>query len=504
MNLFLKSFFLILLISSISLPQDTTVSLTFKNNKPHRKAPVYHKPDLPYTYLQKFRLMQSAQGGDALAQHELGIRYLLGQDFAPDTVEAAKWILKAANTGLASANYNIGIFLLNGWGVDWNPVEAFNRFKAAADDNMPLAQMMLGIFYTDNLVVPKDFNTAYSLVKKAYDNGLEDAKDVLMELEKKISPDVSEAPPSENKGHHSAEFNNYTSGSSLIYFDFEAARDTNIIYHDSLLLKDVTLPGNERLAEILNINKRSIDSILVNDSTADSIFAFSNSGNPEALTIIGRIAEGKFPWYKLNEEDIISAAAFYIRAAKYDSPRAPYLLYKLIQQRTFFPLLKKKTDQKNSEALFVWYGLYDLNFTDIITEKDAINFLNQAVSQNYIPAVIELGLLYYMGKYLPQEIPKAISLWSSANKGVASEAEIRIAAHNLLSTHNSNVSASLHSSAEKGSLLALVTLAHAYETGKGLTPNKAEAAKLYRMAAGRGSSYAYDQLKKMYALLRQK
>jgi len=47
--------------------------------------------------------------GDVLAQHELGIRYLIGRGAAPDTAKAAYWIKKAADQNYGPALFDMGI-----------------------------------------------------------------------------------------------------------------------------------------------------------------------------------------------------------------------------------------------------------------------------------------------------------------------------------------------------------------------------------------------------------
>ncbi|MCJ7554170.1 MAG: hypothetical protein MUO34_09840, partial [Ignavibacteriaceae bacterium] len=83
-----KSIFLVLIILIPAFAQDTTKSLAFKNNKNIRNSPFFYQPDLAYQLLQQFKLIQEANGGDPLAQHELGMRLLLGEGLAADTVQA--------------------------------------------------------------------------------------------------------------------------------------------------------------------------------------------------------------------------------------------------------------------------------------------------------------------------------------------------------------------------------------------------------------------------------
>lgn len=76
------------------IAQDTTKSLAFKNNRPYRNNPYFYQPDLSYQLLQQFKLVQIANSGDPLAQHELGLRLLTGEGIAADTVTAVYWIKK--------------------------------------------------------------------------------------------------------------------------------------------------------------------------------------------------------------------------------------------------------------------------------------------------------------------------------------------------------------------------------------------------------------------------
>ena len=167
----------LLLISLLLIPaklegQDTTKSLAFKNNRPYRNNPYFYQPDLSYQILQQFKLVQIANSGDPLAQHELGLRLLTGEGIAADTATAVYWIKKAASQKLTSAMYNYGIMLINGWGTEWNPFAAYQNFLLAAEAGMNQAQYVVGILHTDNLIVKRDWNKAYYWIKKSADGEL--------------------------------------------------------------------------------------------------------------------------------------------------------------------------------------------------------------------------------------------------------------------------------------------------------------------------------------------
>ena len=99
---------------------DSTSSLAFKKNRPQKSLMPFYQPDLSYQLWKQFNLIREANSGDPLAEHELGIRYLLGDGVRADTLLGAYWIRKAVEKNLTAAEYNYGILLMNGWGVKWN------------------------------------------------------------------------------------------------------------------------------------------------------------------------------------------------------------------------------------------------------------------------------------------------------------------------------------------------------------------------------------------------
>ena len=101
-----------IIFTGISYSQDSTKSLAFKNNKPYKRSPYFYRPDLSHQILQQFKLTKEANSGDVLAQHELGLRYLLGEGIATDTIKAVYWLRKAADQKLPSAMYNYAILLI--------------------------------------------------------------------------------------------------------------------------------------------------------------------------------------------------------------------------------------------------------------------------------------------------------------------------------------------------------------------------------------------------------
>jgi len=495
---------------NVNYAQDTTKSLAFKNNHPFIKAPYFYRPDLGYQIWQQFKLTREANSGDVLAQHELGLRYLLGEGVAADTSKAVYWIRKAAEQNLASAKYNFAILLINGWGVEWNPFQAFRYFKEAAKAGMIQAQYVVGVLYTDDLIVKRDMNYAYYWVRKSSKEGYEPAKEIVNQIKPKITPSVVDSiTASEDKKSDTdrtvpegEDNKNLTSPVGLVFIDFSSANDTVTSVTDSMLINDL------RLAEIDSINtKMQLDSVkyleeLTSPDNLVTLTQLANGGSPEAQTILGRLHELGISFI-VNK---ITAAAYYFQALRNDSPKASFLLWKLSKMPGLIKSVQELAQKNNPEAMFVWYGLNSVHYDNQIAMSDGVNLLQKAGKQNYVPALIELGLDYYTGRFTDKNTENGLAYWNEAESLGSLEAKVRIissAIYDRSGGENLRLLVSeLLKASEHGSLLAQVTLAHCYENGLGTVKSKSQCVEYYRNAAQRGSRYAYRELKRLYDQIR--
>lgn len=509
---FLRSAFLIIFFIVANLQvysQDSTKSLAFKKNRPYKNNPYFYQPDLSYQILQQFKLVQIANSGDPLAQHELGLRLLTGEGIAPDTLTAVYWIKKAASQKLTAALYNYGIMLINGWGTEWNPFTAYENFLSAAESGMSQAQYVIGILYTDNLIVQRDWNKSYYWIKKAVDNGFEPAKEVLLELNSKVSSEFKDSV-AENKFSYSTSKkytddeakNNIQPSVGLVFIDFDSEIDTARDVSDAVLITDLIRIENKIISDSIKTAKDS--SFLKNISLKDLKFLsdVAEAGSPEALTLIGIL----YQTGTLTGLNVLLAAENYVRATILDSPRAAYLLWKLIREKDFFTILSLGINNEDPTAQFVWYGLQKLGYDNRLTEQDALNLLEKSADQNHLPAIIELGYNYYTGKYVKQDEDKGLQLWNYAKELKSIEAEVRIAVSKIFKSKTPDLLAEevkvLRESEARGSLLAQFTLGYCYENGIFFKKSIPDAVKYYRAAAQRGNQFAYQQLKRLYDNLR--
>ncbi len=498
----------VLLFSVIALAQDTTESLAFKNNRPQRRPSIFYQPDLAYQLWQHFTLIRDANAGDAMAQHELGIRYLLGEGFPKDTVQGAYWIGKAAEQKLTGACYNYGILLNNGWGVSWNPFKAFNYFLEAANDEMPQAQYLIGLSFTDNLVVKRDWSKSYYWLKRSAANGFVPAKDALKELLKRIpassidTTDTSTISANNNFKENNPDDKVLASSSGLVFIDFSSIGDTLQQVTNRMILDDVLHEGNDSLAKALNITFTNDSTFKFDKSSLTLLEEYADNGSPEALTLLGKLYEIGIYFKK----DLIKSSEYYVRAAKLDSPRAPYLLWNEIHAKNYFQTLKSRVEKDDPRAMYVWYGLFTLQLDNQITPQQAEKFLVKSASANFVPALNELGLNYYTGKIFVKDADKAVQIWTQSQKLGSSEAKVQLSIINLYkndfeSEGSKNIKI-LTDYSDDGSVLAQAGLGYCYETGIVVKKDFGMAAKYFRFAAQRGSQYAYTELKKMYDEIR--
>lgn len=498
----------IIIALSVSISaQDTTKSLAFKNNKPERRTTFFYQPDLAYQIWQQFNLIREANAGDALAQHELGIRYLLGEGFDADTVQGASWIKKAADQNLAAAKFNFGILLINGWGTEWNPFEAYKCFMEAANSGMAQSQYIFGLLHTDNLIVKRNWNKAYYWVKKAADAGFEEAVKLLPDLEEKVPFTAKDSLKvfseiDTSKTDVDLKDNSLSSSIGLVYIDFDLIADSIRSVSDKDLLTDLLNTGNNKLADTLGIKVKD-DSVAVYDLfRLGELNKFADAGSPEALTLLGRFYETGF----IYEKNLITAAMYYIRAVRMDSPRAPFFLWEMLKTENFYSNLQNAVKTGNNDAMFVWYGLTVLGIDNRITSTDALNLLVKAAAKTHVPSLIELGLNYYTGRNVIQNNDEAIKTWHRAIIHGSTEAMVRIETAKIfgyLQTENLSTSIQkLKTASESGSVLSQVTLAYCSEFGIGVNKSITEAVKYYRFAAQRGSRYAYRELKRLYDSIR--
>ena len=457
-------------------------SPVFKNKRPPLIVPQPPESDALDQIWQAFVVARKAQAGDKFAQHELALRYITGRGVERDTSKAAYWFQKASEQGLVASTFNLAILAFHGWGIGWDPFETYRLVKESADAGMPEAEYLLAAMLTEDLAVPRDWQKAYAWMKKAADADFEPAKKALPELASHLNPDTTtqrEAP-------------------LPVVADFiDTARSAT----NPRLLRDV-FHGAEELRRSLGISKLMEDTSAVDSVGLDVVKRAARYGSPEALMVLGRCYERGIEV----PVDSVEALAHYVRALRMDSPRAADLILALLRTGSFVAKLKTHTERGDHVAEFVVAGLSGLGIDVGVSEAKAVQMLHRSADAGYVPALVELGLWHYSGKWGEANTIKAKELWYKAAAMGSMEASIRLAVTALRDPtdpqmHSAQV-AILRSAASEGSLLAEFALGYAYEQGIGARKDLGEAASYYRTAASRGSQDAYRALRRMYDDLR--
>lgn len=540
----LHIFFLSLLTSAVA-GQSYPDSPVFRDYRPKSE-----RQDRGNSYRQQldlFLLEREAAKGDALAQHELGVRYLTGRGVQADSARSALWFRRSAAQDYTPAMYNYALHLVNGWGVDWNPFEGYTWFLRAADRGMPEAQFVVGVFHTDNLVLRQNWTEAHRWMSLAAKEGHEAAQRGKEEIERRghVRPDspvrdsgatrgngtgltTSAADTSKSRGADhpdgtpgapasralqtgtqrsdadaSVDAQNAQAASEAwapLFLDFE--RDsmqtdlsTKRLVHDCMLSLSLDSEDSLRFVTLYDGGNNATVAM-------DRLQRAARACNPEAMLLLGRVyEEGRHV-----PASVPRAAKCYLQASWYESPLALASLGRLLNVPRNRDMLLQQAWDGDPDAQYALAALRALEIDNRITPDQAMDFLRRAIESSSSDALVQLGLWYASGRLVAQDREKALETFQRAAATQNEEARLRLAAAAVVSEGSPLPIATalpiLQAYAEKGSLLALTALARSYEAGIGRSPNKGIAARMYRDAAVRGSHSAYAALRRMYDTLR--
>src|SRR3984893_7143452 len=108
------------------------------------------------------RILNRADTGDSIAQHEMGLRYADGEGVPQNYRDAMAWFAKAAANGNDNAQWKLGLGYIKGIGVPHDDRKAVVWFKRAANHGNIRAQNALSDLYLSGRGVPRDYVRAYT------------------------------------------------------------------------------------------------------------------------------------------------------------------------------------------------------------------------------------------------------------------------------------------------------------------------------------------------------
>jgi hypothetical protein len=207
-------------------------------------------------------------------------------------------------------------------------------------------------------------------------------------------------------------------------------------------------------------------------------------------------------------QDSVKALLSYLRAVRLESRRAPALLLRLIEDGSLLAKIRILAGNGNAESQYIIATFALSEMYPGQKHGDIISFLQKAAEQLFLPAITELGTIYFSGQIVPHDRKKALDYWERSSSLGSNEARVRLASAKVLTgigTLSDDSARSMLLTAKKeGSIQAQIAVAYLYEQGIGGGKRTAEAVKLYRMALQRGNSMAYPSLQRLYDTIRPK
>jgi len=135
------------------------------------------------------KLREAAEKGDAKAQHDLAVDYMIGSGVPKDKAEVVKWLTRSAEQGNANSESLLGTLYFQGDGVEQDITEAIKWWYMAVEKHDSSAESQLGFAYLLGDGVPVNFTQAYMWFSLAISDGDKHAVKDRDTIAKRMTPD---------------------------------------------------------------------------------------------------------------------------------------------------------------------------------------------------------------------------------------------------------------------------------------------------------------------------
>lgn len=209
---------------------------------------------------------KAAELGYVDAMYELGAYY---QNVLIDSDKAKMWYQKAAELGHAEAINCLGVIYSD---IEEDYEEAVKCFKKAVELEVPMAYRNLAISYRDGNGVGQDLKKAVELLKKASKLGVEDANQMLLDLNIPVKQSKENKKTSKKAEKNTAKDGNDNQVSANEWY---VPDGTTIL--DNTILPDQSDKWRETIKVVfLPRTIKSIDLILEDDDCVGDLYIFPN------------------------------------------------------------------------------------------------------------------------------------------------------------------------------------------------------------------------------------
>ena len=416
--------------------------------------------------------LRSAEQGNAGAQNQVGYLYEVGRGVEKNLEEALKWYRKSAEQGNAIAQCNLGLAYENGRGTEKNDEEAAKWYRKSAEQGYARAQCNLGLAYENGRGTEKNDEEALKWYRKSAEQGYARAQcnlGYMYEVGHGVEQNDEEAVKwyrkSAEQGHARAQNN--------LGWMYDMGRGVEKNAEEAVKwYRKAADQGNERAQCNLGYMYETGCGVEKNDEEAVKWYRKSaDQGYARAQYNMGE----SYYYGRGVEKSYKEALGWYEKAACRDYKSATYTLGWMYAH-------EQGVDRDYDKAMELY---------------------QRAAKQGHVDAQCEIGELFYYGRGVEKSYAKAMEYYQLAYVMGSAKAKRRM--DEISSKADDDEESFDGQSAdweqgiiEKGTARELVNLADMYRDGKGRVQDDEKAAKLYRMAAEKGSDYAQWALGWMY------
>lgn len=466
---------------------------------------------------------KEADGGNALAMHDLGRMCMDGLGMDADRPKAEAWYsealsafikiestMKDGDRGVTYLRYRIGKMYMAGLGTEQDYKKAASWLQQAADSGHKYAQYSLGTLYLHGYGVEQDYGMAFDLFSCS---AQQENAYASYELAKMHRDGIGTAAD-----HEQADFQFRLAFQGFEEMEMERS-DDKLQYRLGQMLRDgigvevdleAALSYFERSAEIGNpyaqyalakacLDQGGADNVL---KALDLLNKSADTENPMAQYALGKLYRDGLEG--VLEKDITKAVRLFTEAAEQNNDYAAYALGKLYLEGEDAPQdipsalrwLGVSEEQRNQFAQYALGKLYRDGLEGQINKDigKAVEFFTQSAEQKNEYAAYALGKLYLTGEDVPKDIPSALR-WLGASADQDNQfAQYTLGKVYLEGKHTGKkvelAIAYLTQSALQGNQFSQYQLGKLYALGRDVPRDREDALRWLHMSAAQGNEYA--------------
>jgi TPR repeat protein len=430
-------------------------------------------------------LNKSVRQRNIKACYTLGTLYLGEESGLEEYIEYGLVLLKfSAKNGFIQAQLDMALVYQNGLDVQQDLQKCINYYEMACHGDSGEAEYELAMIYLHEESIPKDSLKAYDLMKRAYDKGDSEAKELFLDTTWN-SPDVP----------------NYPKIIMNMFID-AAQNDINDLHYQIGYNYEIGIYDSDRDRYAFDVNYTN---------ATECYLVASNNGDSRADYRLGMMHE-----YGKGVNKILNKAIYYYeRASLKENTRANYRLacfylegygvtQDLLKAFHYFTKASIKGYIQASKALIISedYNVIKLYENDSIVngikmqfdEETKVNMLEKATEEGYTQLQYQIGV-WYESKNDYSSVFKWLS--RAANIGVT-DAYYRVGVlyeEGRGVEQNYRLAADMyHKAAEKEHEDACYRIGRLYQYGNGVDLNYLKAYQFYKKAQEMGQAEAHEIL----------